>query len=105
MQPMPVLPINIGEMLLMVIVGVIILVPVLGITARFALKPIVEAMTRLRETQTTNQALLMLERRMDLMEQEMQSVAGIREDVAKLLEAQEFQLRLAAGEPKRAPGE
>ena len=105
MQPVPVLPINVSELLLGLLGMLTVLIPVTGLTARFVLKPIVEAIARLRETTNSNQALVMLERRMDLLEQEVQGVAGLREDIAKLLEAQEFHLKLTAGEDSRGTGE
>lgn len=103
MQPMPIVPVDLVELIIPLVGMLIVLIPVTGLTARFVLKPIVEAIARLRETQTTNQALLMLERRMNLMEQEMQGIAGLRQDVAKLVEAQEFQLKLASGRAEDRP--
>lgn len=94
----PVMPIDLVELIVPIMGILVVLIPVTGLTARFALKPIVEAVARMRESQGTNQALVMLERRMNLLEQEMQGIAGLREDVAKLVEAQEFQLKLATPE-------
>ncbi len=92
---MPVLPISLPEVILALFVGLIVLIPVVGLTARFALKPIVEALARMREAQGTNQSLTLLERRMALSEQEMKSLEGLREDVRRLVEEQEFQRQLA----------
>lgn len=88
-------PGEIARAFLLICVGLAILTPVVGITARIALKPIAELMGRLREGQSSNQALAMIERRLDLLEREVQSLSSVREEVARLQEAQEFQLRLA----------
>ena len=88
-------PGEIARAFLLICVGLAILTPVVGITARIALKPIAELMGRLREGQNSNQALTMMERRLDLLEREVQTLSNMREDVMRLQEAQEFQLRLA----------
>ncbi len=75
-----------------VIMGtLIILIPVAGLTARFALKPIVEAVARMRQTGGAAEHLALLERRMALMEQQQ---ANTESDVGRLLEVQEFQEKL-----------
>ncbi len=75
-----------------VIMGtLIILIPVAGLTARFALKPIVEAVARMRQTQGAAEHLALLERRVALMEQQQ---ANTESDVGRLLEVQEFQEEL-----------
>ncbi len=72
-----------------VIMGtLIVLIPVAGLTARFALKPIVEAVARMRETQGAAEHLALMEQRMALMEQQQ---ANTESDVGRLLEVQEFQ--------------
>jgi hypothetical protein len=75
-----------------VIMGtLIILIPVAGLTARFALKPIVEAVARMRQTQGAPELLALIEQRMALMEQQL---ANTESDVSRLLEVQEFQEKL-----------
>ncbi len=75
-----------------VIMGtLIILIPVAGLTARFALKPIVEAVVRLRQTPGAAEHLALLEQRMALLEQQQ---ANTEADVGRLLEVQEFQENL-----------
>ncbi len=75
-----------------VIMGtLIILIPVAGLTARFALKPIVEAVARMRQTQGAAEHLALLEQRVALMEQQQ---ANTESDVGRLLEVQEFQEKL-----------
>jgi hypothetical protein len=73
-----------------------VLIPVAGLTARFALKPIVEAIARMRESQTAGQEVGLLERRVALLEQQVQQIDG---SVDRLAEASEFDRKLEA-----APG-
>lgn len=75
-----------------VIMGtLIILIPVAGLTARFALKPIVEAVARMRQTQGAADHMALLEQRVALLEQQH---ANTESDVGRLLEVQEFQEKL-----------
>ncbi len=75
-----------------VIMGtLIILIPVAGLTARFALKPIVEAVARMRQTQGASAHLMLVEQRLALLEQQQ---ANTESDVGRLLEVQEFQEEL-----------
>ena len=75
-----------------VIMGtLIVLIPVAGLTARFALKPIVEAVARMRQTTGAAEHLALLEQRVALMEQQQ---ANTESDVGRLLEVQEFQEKL-----------
>ncbi len=75
-----------------VIMGtLIILIPVAGLTARFALKPIVEAVARMRQTQGAAEHLMLVEQRLALLEQQQ---ANTESDVGRLLEVQEFQEKL-----------
>lgn len=92
------MPIDPGDLalLLVVVTGCVsVLVPVVGFTARFALKPVVEAIVRIRDGQGSTQGVPLLERRMELLEQELQSLSGMRREVERLGEAQEFQMQLA----------
>lgn len=88
-------PENVARAFFLICLGLTILVPVIGITARIALKPIAELMGRVRDGSQTNDAVAMLERRMELLEREVQALGAIREDVDRIQEAQQFQLRLA----------
>lgn len=93
---MPIQPVDMTEIAWAVVLGLAIVIPIAGLTARFALRPIVDAIARFKEAGNSGDALRMIERRMDLLEQEVQSMAAMRDDIARLVEAQEFQLRLSA---------
>ena len=88
---MQILPIDVVA-LVSVILGIsIVLVPVLGLTARFALNPAVEALAKLFEARGVEDALSILERRVELQEQE---IAMLHQTIRGLADAQEFDRRL-----------
>jgi hypothetical protein len=76
-------------MLLLVFFGVV--VPVLGITARLAIKPMVNAIIRLRESFSQGAGSGLVERRVLQLEDELRQV---RAEVQRLAEAEEFQREL-----------
>jgi hypothetical protein len=76
--------------------GLAILVPIAGITARVALKPIVEAMARYREMKGADDAVTMLERRMSLMEEQLH---GMDRSLRLLVEDSDFRRRLEMSAP------
>jgi hypothetical protein len=92
MAPM-MLPIDLTAIVAIVMGMLVVLIPVAGLTARFALKPIVEAIARMRETQTTSRELGMVEKRLALLEQQMLNVEGA---VDRIAEETEFQRKLTA---------
>jgi hypothetical protein len=90
----PTLPIDLTAIIGVFMGSLMVLIPIAGFTARFAMRPIVESLARLRESGTKNETVAMLERRMALLEQEVQNISGIRDEVARLVEELEFQRRL-----------
>jgi hypothetical protein len=79
------------------VLAVITVVPVLGVTARFTLKPMVDAILRLREGQ---QGQAMLDARVLGLESE---VRQLRDTVAALETTVDFQQKLLAGPPVATP--
>jgi hypothetical protein len=77
----------------------IVLVPVIGLTARFALKPVVEALARVFESRSTDESVRILERRVELQEQQIEALQAAVRQVA---ETQDFDRQLAA---PRSPGD
>lgn len=71
------------------------LIPIAGFTARFALKPIVEAMAKYREIQggTAGRELNVLEQRVALLEQQYQ---GLENSVTRIGELKDFDRQLTA---------
>ncbi|HEV7588110.1 MAG TPA: hypothetical protein VGO40_08245 [Longimicrobium sp.] len=81
------------DAVLMAIMSVVICVPVLGITARLALKPIVDAIVRLRETAPTARLSDAVAGRVMELEDE---VRQLRASVSRLEETVDFQQKLLA---------
>ncbi len=91
---MQILPIDLTA-LVAVIMGVsIVLVPVIGLTARFALKPTVEALGRFFDHKGLDESVHIMERRMALMEQQIESLDA---SVKRLTEVTEFHAALGEG--------
>jgi hypothetical protein len=83
----------------------IVLIPIIGLTARFALKPTVEALSKIFEKQGKDEALLILERRIALLETELDS---LQNTMHRLEEVSSFDHQLrASSDPARhqLPGE
>jgi hypothetical protein len=80
--------------------SLMLLIPIAGFTARFAMKPIVESIAKLRDSAGKADAIALVERRLALLEQEVQSVANIKDEVARLVDELEFQRKLAAPQTK-----
>lgn len=71
------------------------LIPIAGFTARFALKPIVEAMAKYREMQggVSGRELNVLEQRVALLEQQYQ---GLENSVTRIGELKDFDRQLTS---------
>jgi hypothetical protein len=77
----------------------VVLIPITGLTLRFALKPVMEALGKYREGQGDKQMQQLLERRVALMEEQMHSMdRSLRE----LLEESDFRRELESGSTRRA---
>lgn len=99
---MEVLPVDIVALVSAILGISVVLVPVIGLTARFALKPLVEALARVFESRSADETVRILERRLELQEQQIDS---LQSTVDKLTEAQEFDRQLAAPRSgETAPG-
>ncbi len=86
--------------LLAVFMGIsIVLIPVIGLTARFALKPTVEALTQFFQTKGVEESVRILERRMALLEAQLESIDS---SVSRLADASEFHQKLASGDDEPA---
>lgn len=91
---MEVMPIDLTAIISVVMGISIVLVPVIGLTARFALKPTVEALARVFEGKGREEAVQMLERRVALLEQQVDAMEG---SVGRLEEASSFEAQLRGG--------
>jgi hypothetical protein len=87
---------NLGELTGLLAVffgGLIILTPMLAISTRFALKPLLETMARLRQTQNSDEVRALHARRIELLENE---VEHLRRTLRTLVDGQEFDRLLQA---------
>jgi len=98
----------VGVIAICVVVGI----PLLGLTARFAAKPLVDALIRWQEVQrgqgASSETLALQDRRISLLEAEIQQ---LQSTLQQLTDAEDFRQRLGAareparlGEGPRAPG-
>jgi hypothetical protein len=78
----------------------IVLIPVAGLTLRFALKPIVEAMAKWKEVQAGGQSVTLLEQRVALLEAQL---GNMETALHRVLDEQEFHRRLTASTPDETP--
>lgn len=91
---MEVLPIDIVG-LVAVIMGIsIVLIPIMGLTARYALKPVVEVMGRYLRGRDIKESVQIVERRLALLEQQLDDMQG---SLGRLVEVSEFDAQLRAG--------
>ena len=82
-----------------VIGGLMFLIPIAGLTARFAIKPVMEALGKSREGSGNNaRELAVLEQRVALLEQQYQNLEG---HMDRLQDVKDFERRLTSP----APGE
>lgn len=91
---MQILPINLTDIIAVVMGISIVLIPVIGLTARFALKPVVEAISRVLETRGMDESLQILERRISLLEAQIETLDST---VNRLDEAASFHSQLQSG--------
>jgi hypothetical protein len=59
--------------------GLAILIPIAGLTLRFALKPALESVAKLREDQTQTREVRLLEQRLSLVEEQVHQLSQTRE--------------------------
>ncbi len=71
---MQIMPIDLTA-IIAVIMGIsVVLIPVIGLTARFALKPVVEALSKVFESRGMDESLQITERRIALLESQMETL-------------------------------
>jgi len=96
---MPIAPIDLTALVATILGISIVLVPVIGITARFTLKPTVEALGRFFDHRGLDDTVHILERRIALQEQQIESLEAA---VRRLADVSEFHQQLSAGEGDQA---
>ena len=98
---MEVLPVDVVG-LVAVIMGIsVVLIPIVGLTARYAIKPVVSVMDRYLHGRDTEESVQIVERRLALLEQQIDDVQG---SLRRLIEVSEFDAQLRAGKSDALPG-
>jgi len=97
---MEILPIDVTGLIATILGISIVLVPVVGLTARFAFKPVVEALSRLSEDRTSAETLQILRRRVELQDHEIEAMQTV---VEQLRETSEFDRQLWLSRPAGGP--
>jgi hypothetical protein len=92
---MQVLPVDLVALSAVILGCLMFLIPIAGLTARFAIKPISEALAKSSSGHADRETIQMLERRMALLEQEVHSVTEMRAELTRLLEEIDFQKQLS----------
>lgn len=75
--------------------GLIVLIPVAGVTARYTLKPLIDSLIKISESRLGSDEVKLLSQRLSLLEQELGSM---RSDMGRLEEERAFYRQLE--EPK-----
>ena len=91
---MELLPIDLTAIVATIMGISIVLVPVIGLTARFALKPLVESMGQFFQSRNVEETIGILERRMALLEQHMETMDTT---MMRLSDAADFHRELSSG--------
>ena len=76
--------------------GTIVIIPLLGLTARFALRPLAESWGLLRDAPVADERMQRMERRISLLEEQVQV---LERENARILEDADFRRRLDAPRP------
>ena len=91
---MPVEPINLTSVIAVIMGISVVLIPVIGLTARFALKPVVEALSKVFESRELSASYEIMERRMGLMEAQ---IEAMEHSMGRLADTAHFDAQLRAG--------
>jgi hypothetical protein len=75
-------------------------IPLLGFTVRFAMKPFAESMAQMRNAKGSEEKLEIMTQRFQLLEQQM---AGFESELHRISEAQDFQDKLLAPKSETTP--
>ncbi len=93
MQQLPMMPIDLTAVVSVFMGTLIVLIPVAGVTIRFAIKPIAEAMAKMRESQGAAEQMALMQQRMELMETQL---GAMESEMHRIKEVAEFTAQLKA---------
>lgn len=89
-----VLPIDLTAIVAVIMGMLVVLIPIAGLTARFALKPVVESLARVLHSRSVEETVQITDRRVALLEQQVESLESL---VGRLQEERAFDRELRAG--------
>jgi len=87
-------PINLVAVIAVIMGISVVLVPAIGLTARFALKPVVEALSKVFESRGSDEALQLVERRLAFLETQME---GLESSMKQIEDTSSFDAQLRSG--------
>jgi len=90
---MQMLPIDLTSLVATILGISIVLIPVIGLTARFALTPVVHAISKVFEARELDETLRIMDRRLELQEQE---IVSLQHQLRSVTEARDFERQLSA---------
>lgn len=82
--------------------GLAVLIPIAGLTARFALKPVIEAITTLRGAHAGDQRVAFMEQRISLLEEQLHAM---EREQKRLVEDSDFRRQLESPLPRALPAD
>lgn len=97
---MQILPVDLVALVSAILGISIVLVPVIGVTARFALKPTAEALSRFFDHQGLTDTVRVLERRLDFQEHQIDTLES---QLRRLTEGSEFDRELLEARRDETP--
>jgi hypothetical protein len=92
---MQVMPVDLVALTAIILGCMMFLIPIAGLTARFAIRPITEAIVKMNASGADREVIQLLERRVALLEQELHSMGDVRRELESALESVEFQRQLS----------
>jgi hypothetical protein len=102
---MQILPIDLTALVATILGISIVLIPVIGLTARFALKPTVDALGRVLEHKGLDDTINILERRLELQEHLIDSLQASVQQIEEASDTHAVQERSSQGAlPSGGPG-
>jgi hypothetical protein len=99
---MQILPVDLVALVGTILGISIVLIPVAGLTARFALKPAVTALSRFFDHQGLEESVRVLERRIDFQEHQ---IEALESTIRRITEGSEFDRKLLESRERSATSE
>jgi len=88
------MPVNLTSVIAVIMGISVVLIPMIGLTARFALKPVVEAFSKVFENRGMDESFQIMERRMALLETQLENLGN---SMHRLEGTARFDAQLRAG--------